>query len=132
MEKKKKNGFGQNRHRRSRVVVEHLLLGRHRHGEQTADELDRVRVSIRDDSVRIAFFLHRVYKLVREERKIERWRRGGFELANRSERKVDGNRTANTKTSAQRFSLLCRRRKHVNHWFKRLSDVEHDWILPSV
>ena len=56
---------------------------------------------------------------------------GGFELET-SERKVDGNRTANTKTSAQRFSLLCRRRKHVNHWFKRLSDVEHDWIYQCV
>ena len=55
------------------MVVEHLLLGRHRHGEQTADELDRVRVSIRDDSVRIAFFCTAFINLCvkRENRALE-------------------------------------------------------------
>jgi len=114
------------------VVFKHLLLRGHRHGEQTTDELDRVRVSIRDDFVRVALFLHRFYKLVREKREefgIER----RFGLANRIERKVDGIRTTTTtKASAQRFSLLRRRREHVHHRFKRLFDVEYDWVLPGV
>jgi hypothetical protein len=134
---KKSNGSdGENRGGRLSVVFKHLLLRGHRHGEQTTDELDRVRVSIRDDVVRVALFLHRFYKLVRETREefgIELWRRFGF--ANRIERKVDGIRTTTTtttKASAQRFSLLRRRREHVHHWFKRLFDVEYDWVLPGV
>jgi hypothetical protein len=136
---KKSNGSdGENRGGRLSVVFKHLLLRGHRHGEQTTDELDRVRVSIRDDVVRVALFLHRFYKLVRETREefgIELWRRFGF--ANRIERKVDGIRTTTTtttttKASAQRFSLLRRRREHVHHRFKRLFDVEYDWFLPGV
>jgi hypothetical protein len=131
---KKSNGSdGENRGGRLSVVFKHLLLRGHRHGEQTTDELDRVRVSIRDDVVRVALFLHRFYKLVRETREefVELWRRFGF--ANRIERKVDGIRTTTTtKASAQRFSLLRRRREHVHHRFKRLFDVEYDWVLPGV
>ena len=133
--KEVKNGsYGKNRGGRLSVVFKHLLLRGHRHGEQTTDELDRVRVSIRDDVVRVALFLHRFYKLVRETREECNFERR-FGFANRIERKVDGIRTTTTtttKASAQRFSLLRRRREHVHHRFKRLFDVEYDWVLPGV